>query len=375
MSSPSAPRSILICNIRLIGDVILTTPLVGLLKESYPEALIDLLVNPGTGEFLKKDPRVNRVIYTRSPQGKGYLREIFRKYDLAVTLNASDRGSVAAVLAGRRTRVGFHPEGGRGWQTFLRRMFFTHSIEFPPRLHIARLGQLIGESLGIEVGKLQAKLYWDAVDQERVDAFLESFGHRPFFVLHPFARWIYKYWSLDKFAALSDSVAKTYGLFPVWTSSPGPGERELLSRTVELCEVQPAAAPGILTLNQVACLLSRASLYLGLDTAVTHIAASSGVPIVALYGPTIAERWSPWNNDGPVKQQCPLPRGGQRTGKTILLQKDRPCVPCGQAGCDDSGENLSPCLMDIGMEEVLDAVDALLAGNPRHQDFIIGSAT
>jgi len=118
------------------------------------------------------------------------------------------------------------------------------------------------------------------------------------------------------------------------------------------------------------CLLSRAALYAGLDTAVSHLAATTGVPMVVLFGPTVAERWSPWNNDGPVEQQCPLPRGTQRAGRMILIQKDWDCVPCGKTGCDgDGGE--SRCLTEIQVQEVLDAVRELMEGRP---DAAVGGA-
>ena len=83
------PNTILIVNIRLIGDVILTTPLIGLLKDAYPEAAIDLLVNRGTGEFLEKDPRVRKVIYSNNREISAarkrnrYLMDIFCRYDMA----------------------------------------------------------------------------------------------------------------------------------------------------------------------------------------------------------------------------------------------------------------------------------------------------
>jgi heptosyltransferase-3 len=107
-------------------------------------------------------------------------------------------------------------------------------------------------------------------------------------------------------------------------------------------------------------LISRATFYLGLDTAISHLAASAGIPMVVLYGPTIAERWSPWNNSGPVAQQCPLPRGRQKTGRIIVLQKEWSCIPCGLAGCNDNWQE-SPCLQEIEPPEVLAAVDLLLA--------------
>ena len=116
---------------------------------------------------------------------------------------------------------------------------------------------------------------------------------------------------------------------------------------------------GALSLNGMTCLLSRASLYLGLDTAISHLAATTGIPMVVLYGPTIAERWSPWNNAGPVAQQFPEPRGTQRCGRTILIQKGWDCVPCGKSGCDDRG-GPSRCMAGIETEELLQAVESLL---------------
>jgi heptosyltransferase-3 len=137
----------------------------------------------------------------------------------------------------------------------------------------------------------------------------------------------------------------------------------LLREGAALCRRPPAVFTGSFTLNQMTCLLSRASLYVGLDTAVSHLAATTGVPMIVLFGPTIAERWSPWNNDGPVAQQCPRPRGIQRTGNIILVQKDWECVPCGTAGCDGRGGE-SQCMAEIEVAEVTGAVEALL-GRPR----------
>ena len=369
MSPP--PRSILVVCIRLIGDVILSTPLVSLLKSAYPAAEIDYLVNRGTGEFLEKDLRIRKVFYTRNREARkpignpepGYFRKIFRRYDMAITLNASDRGNLAVLIAGRRNRIGFYQELGflkTGW----RKLFLTHPLSFPGTIHVARVGQLVAEAIAIPVPRLEAKVFWDREDEEKREGFLRREGiETPFFVVHPFARWGYKYWVADRFAKVSDEIAGGYGLRPVWTSSPDPEEVRRLRETSALCRIRPALCAGEFTLNQMTCLLSRASLYVGLDTAVSHLAATTGVPMVVLFGPTIAERWSPWNNEGPVEQQCRLPRGTQRSGRMILIQKDWDCVPCGKAGCDGEGGE-SCCLTEIQVPEVLDAVRELMEGRP-----------
>jgi len=373
MSSPegfehivtASPSSILIINIRLIGDVILTTPLIGILKNAFPDAAIDFLVNRGTGEFLEKDPRVRRVIYSEKgsvaaggAREGGYLRDIFRRYDLAINMNASDRGSFAALLAGTKTRVGFFV-GDRWYTRLWKRLLFDHLIPMPYSTHVALLGKLVANALGVEVEQLRVTIYWDGQDEARVDQFMAHAGVTgPFFVIHPFARWRYKYWQMERIVALSDRVAERYGLCPVWTSSPAKDEKALLEFWAGQCRYRPALVKGEFSLNQMSCLLSRSSLYLGLDTAITHLAAAAGVPLVALYGPTIGERWSPWNNDGPLVQQCPLPRGVQRNGHIVLLQKEYPCIPCGKAGCDDAGGE-SPCMLGIEVDEVMDAVASL----------------
>ena len=249
---PPPPRSILVVCIRLIGDVILSTPLIGLLKGAWPEAEIDMLVNRGTGEFLEKDPRIRRVLYsrnreTREPVGKpepGYYFRIFRRYDMAINLNASDRGNIAVVLAGRKDRVGFHP-GGNRIRDIWKKLVMTHPVFFPFAIHVARVSQLAAEAIGISVTRLEAKVFWDGEDEARVDGFLRREGvPGPYFVIHPFARWRYKYWLPDRFAKVSDGIAEGYGLRPVWTSSPDPEEMRLLRDAAALCRFPPALCAG-----------------------------------------------------------------------------------------------------------------------------------
>ncbi len=363
---PPVPTKILIANIRLIGDVILTTPLIGLLKDAYPQAAIDLLVNRGTGEFLEKDPRVRSVLYSdgdlTSPgrTRTRYLGKIFRGYDLAINMNASDRGNIAALVASRRWRVGIY-YGNQFWKDFWKRLLFSHPIPYPFPIHYARLCQVVAERLGLPVTRLEAKVFWDTHDEAKVDSILSAMAvSGDYLVIHPFARWRYKYWLPEKFAAVSDAIFARYGLQPVWTSSPAAEERQALAAAAALCRIRPALIPGELNLNQMTCLLSRSTLYVGLDTAISHLAATTGIPMVALYGPTITNMWSPWDNVGPLAQQCPQPRGKQRSGSIIVIQKDMPCVPCGQAGCNDNGIE-PPCMLEIEVAEVLDAVAELMA--------------
>lgn len=359
------PKSILICNIRLIGDVVLTTPLVALLKQQYPNARIDFLVNSGTGEFLEKDPRITKVLYSdkwRDGSGglfNGYLGKILGKYDLAICMNPSDRGTIATILAGCSCRVGFY-EARNPFGAFWRKALLTHPLLYDDKQHVVLSCAWIADTLGLPVTQLEVKVFWDSADTEAVYKLLMK-NKQEYFVVHPFARWRYKYWDIERFAAVSDYIFTQYGLMPVWTSSPDPEETKLLISAAELCKIHPLLIPGQLTLNQMACLLQGASLYLGLDTAITHIAASTGVPTIALYGPTEIWRWHPWDNTMSLNNTLQSGyRGDYRSSTIIALQAPCDYYPCVRPSCYGEDSKI-PCLMALSIDKVCIEVDQILS--------------
>ncbi|MDP0495999.1 MAG: glycosyltransferase family 9 protein [Verrucomicrobiota bacterium JB024] len=369
MTQPlQAPQSVLIANIRLIGDVLLTTPLIGLLRRAYPDVQIDVLANKGTAEFLRGDPRVREVILTKNSEfataaeRRHYLPRIFRKYDWALNLNASDRGNTAAALAGRRVRLGFS-DNPSAFKSLWKRLLLTHNLPFTNTGHTVDRCAVIARALGLPEHPLEVTLAFTPAHAEKVERLLGELGvGEKFAVVHPFARWDYKFWRGEGFAEVSDHIHERYGLDMLWTSSPDPEEVARLREAAAKCKYPPKLCPGLLNLNEVSALLSRASLYLGLDTAVTHIAAthSARLPVVALYGPTLIERWHPWNPLGPASPQLGARKGIQLNGLIATVQKDWDCVPCGLANCDDRG-GLSPCMQQISVAEVETALAAVWA--------------
>lgn len=364
------PQSILIVNIRLIGDVVLSTPLLDLFAAAYPDAKVDFLVNRGTGEFLEKDPRVRRVYYSEKwhkgthSGSNAYLKSLFRKYDIAVCLNKSDRASLAAVAAGRRARIGYYdPDKTLG--VWWRKLLMSKALDYSEDVHVVMHCQEIAETLGLSVDHLRVRLFWDDTDNATVTGILGSGGvSGKYFVLHPFARWRYKYWDIERFIDLSDQVAGKYQLAPVWTSSPDPEEVGLLEAAAARCAIPPVVIPGTLSLNQMTCLIEQANLYLGLDTAISHIAASTGVPMVALYGPTEMWRWHPWDNESSVAGHATagITRGSYRSGSIVALQAACEHYPCIRPHCYRDGlEN--PCMMALSAQDVLREIVALLSKN------------
>jgi heptosyltransferase-3 len=102
-------------------------------------------------------------------------------------------------------------------------------------------------------------------------------------------------------------------------------------------------------------------LYVGPDTAVTHLAAATGVPTVALYGPTNHLKWAPWPADYAKNQSPFINKGGvQQVGNVILIQGLQDCVPCHQEGCERHLSSKSRCLEELDSMIVIRAVQNLV---------------
>jgi heptosyltransferase-3 len=118
---------------------------------------------------------------------------------------------------------------------------------------------------------------------------------------------------------------------------------------------------GTLSLAEVASIIAAARVFVGPDTAVTHLAAATGTPTVALYGPTNPLKWGPWPA-GYAADDTPFRRfGTQRVGNVLLLQAAGACVPCHEEGCDRHKESRSRCLDELSYARTIAAVEEMLA--------------
>jgi len=362
------PETILIINIRLIGDVILTTPLIDMIRKRWPTAKIDFLANRGTAEMLEKDPRLRKILYHENVREKGfkgrgvgggfYLFRILKRYDMAISLGDSDRGTIAAAIAGKRVRLGFLL-GHRGIKRWFRKLLLTHQVDFPPfHAHMIEACQRVFEVLGEEPGDPVVRVYWDDDDLRTVNERFPTLEQGRYLVVHPFARLGYKDLPEVQLVAAVTDLARDLDLAVVATSGPDQDEKRKLSELSFPEDIEVHRSPGSLTLNQVACLISRSRVYLGVDTAVSHIAASTGVPMVAFFGPSRIYRWGPWNNARPEFRYPE--RGRVQNGQIMVFQKDWDCVPCGLMGCN--GSFISDCLLEIEATEIVKAIQDTLRG-------------
>ncbi len=370
MNSQS-PKSILLVATRQIGDVLLVTPLLRSLRLAFPTAVIDVLVYTNKGGMLEGNPDCDAIIESdEHPDWRGYwnlLRRITRRYQLAVTTQANDRGHIYAWIAGRR-RVGLVPDlaSQSSWK---RRSCAAWTVLDNIATHTVVQNLRLADELGI--ARDYTVIPPRCADAERrvADLLPWNIGDA-YAVLHPLPMWHYKRWTRSGWVGLIDALRER-GFKVVLTGGPGDEERDFCAGLAQGMDVIELA--GKLPFGALPELLRRARLFVGPDTALTHLAAACGTPTLALYGPSNPVKWGPWPVAGryEVSPYTMLDRPWQRRGNVLLLQgvqpDDRaPCLPCREEGCDRHKRSASACLDDLPLEQVVSALDALLQPEQSH---------
>ena len=345
---PAHPR-ILVIALRRLGDVLLTTPLIRSLRRAWPLAKIDILVFSDTAAILEGNPDIDDVIHTpqqgSAGQSLSLAWRLWRGYDLAVTTQAGDRPTFLAVIAGRK-RAG--PVEDRLIGRIKRRMLDRH-VPMGEGVHrvedVLSLARLLGIQPVADVVCPQAALRPD----------LLPIG--PYAVIHAAPMFRYKQWHAQGWRAVA-SYFDVQGLAVVVTGGPGEAERLYLDEIWKGTDVH--RLDGKLSWPELTAALSKARVFLGPDTSVTHLAAAAGCPTVALYGPTDPRLWGPWPVSG---LSAPWEATGttQQRGNVWLVQNPLPCQPCQHEGCLRHLQSYSRCLDEQGAGPVIAALDMALS--------------
>jgi heptosyltransferase III len=337
------PRRILVIQMRRIGDVLLTTPVLESLRHAFPKATISMLVFAETANVLKGVSSVDEVMSISSRPSAveqlHLLTKIFQSFDIALCPSTSDRPLIFARLAARRS-FAFHRKGW-GWM-------FTATAPFDD-LHTHTVSQNLRliQLMGIEP-KALVRAPWEPLSTKHRPA-------KPYVVIHPFPKFEYKKWQVEHWQVLIDAITRA-GLEVIISGGHESDEirhNQRLAGAVDLS--------GCLSLAELSSLVSEARAYVGPDTATTHMAASLGTPTVALFGPSNPVKWGPWPAgdaaDALAFDQSPwCMRGSQHVGNVILLQGPGDCVPCRLEGCDRHVGSKSKCLDMLEPNSVLQAL-------------------
>ncbi len=295
---------ILIVKLSSIGDIVHTLPALAAIRRALPDAEIAWAVEQSAAEILRGSEMIDNLIEidTRSlrrgkiigeilPDAKRQLREL-RKFEFDVTLDFQGlfKSASIAKLAKAKKRFGFSKQNLREPAS---RFLLSDKIKVAPQTHIiVKNLNLVKEALNIFVPEsdFEFPIYTDESHQTEAAKIIEQSGEN-FAILNPAGGWTTKLWHAEKFGALADKLWEENNLTSVITTTPN--EIELARR------VMNNSKSGKVTTSQPSLkgfyeLAKRARIYIGGDTAPTHLAVAANAPVVGIFGPT---EW--WRNGSP----------------------------------------------------------------------------
>lgn len=274
-----------------LGDIIHTLPAAAALRESYPRARIDWLVNTRWSSLLAGNADINRVIcVNRSALGGtvSCLRELrATRYDCALDFQSLYRSAIFSFASGAPRRIGFDRHYAREG---LASLFYTEHVH-PRGFHKVDHNLSLVEAAGARRIPARFPLVVPVEAEESIRVELVRHGISSYYVLSPGAGWRSKCWPAERFGELHQKLAQRYG----WRAvvSFAPEERSLAEKVRSTASnSEPILLP--LDLPQLMALLRRARFLVAGDTGPLHLASALGIPVVGLYGPTDPARNGPY---------------------------------------------------------------------------------
>lgn len=330
-------RCILVIKLRAIGDVLLSTPVLRSLRDAFPSSRIDFLTEASSREVVEGNPAIDSsIIFEGSNMsGLGLILAVRRRnYDLVIDLFGNPRSALVTLLSGARYRTGYRFNWrrycynigvrGRGGE--------VHNVEF--NLDALR-------ALGIATLDPAVSFHTDRASEEFAERFfaLSELDGRPVVALNPGGGWYTKRWPPQSFAELGDMIARAYSarIIIVWGPREEERARSIASRMSEVPILVPKSS-----LRELGSVLRRSSALVTNDSGPMHVAAALGIPVLAIFGPTIPEL------QGPV---------GDR--HVVVQNRRLVCLGCNLTSCGFG----NPCMEQLPAEEVFAAFRTLVEKN------------
>jgi heptosyltransferase-2 len=309
----SRERILVVCT-RYVGDTVLAIPFLRNLRRAHPDAVIDVFAERAAREVLAACPYHDALVAWERPR-RSWLASLAglrataamlrgRGYSRAYLLKRSTSAALLAWLAGIPRRIGFASEVGRA--------LLTTAVRLPRGRHQvqAYLDQLRAEGVAVDDGRNEN--WVPAPVAARSSALLAALpAARPRVLLAVRGTDAARFWRFDRWARLVEWLVREQGCEIVLCGAPLDSAAH---RRLEAA-VDPAVAPHIhdfsrtVPLREAGGLIARMDLCIGVDTGLVHLAASFGVPVTVLVGPTDPNQWSPWMTRSAVVRSTRVVRG------------------------------------------------------------------
>ncbi|MBW2553544.1 MAG: glycosyltransferase family 9 protein [Deltaproteobacteria bacterium] len=326
-------KKICVIHLNQIGDLVFSLPLLKALRENFLDASIHSVVKPYLEELLSGSPYVDRIILRK--RGLKAQRELLKnirknRYDLLISLSTSEECLTLTAFSKARVKAGFSRfpwnvcldvkdtiEGHNSWR---------NNLKLLKRLNV-------NVNKNDYVGLL-------SLDKNECDLTLPN----KFVIISPGAsrRRFAKTWGEAKFAELMLSLKNKYDLIPVLVG--GKDNLEYNNTIIrQLRENDQGKGMDVINttgtgLRELCSMIKDASLFVGIDSGIMHLASSLDIPVVGIFGPT-----------------DPFYVGPQNDRSIVVREEEMKCVPCYLKAC-----NHRDCMKKLTVDKVLHACEQIL---------------
>ncbi|HEY7499404.1 MAG TPA: glycosyltransferase family 9 protein [Vicinamibacterales bacterium] len=354
--------NILLIRLRMIGDVVFTTPLPRALKRAFPDSRLTYLVERDAAPVVAGNPHLDELLVVQRPSGWRRLRDDVTlartlraaRFDVVIDLHGGPRSSWLAWATGAPQRIGYDI-AGRSWH-------YTRTVHRPrglePRHSVVNQWALLTAIDGWpfpapDPTRDAVEMALDPAADRRIADRLRKAGvdaRHTVIVIHVSAGNPFRRWPEPAFARLVTALASADSRRRIILSS-GPSDRTAADRIAASARglLGPDRAPRVLEfgdidLAEIRALVARSGLFIGGDTGPLHIAAATATPIVGIFGPTLPERSAPWRDPRAITESIEI--------------KGLPCRPCEQRTCEPGDFR---CLTRLDPESVIAAAERALS--------------
>jgi heptosyltransferase-2 len=341
-------EKILVVQTSFLGDVILTTPLIGEIKRKFPQAKLSVICKAQIRELLETNRAIDEVlVYDKAGSQRGFstlwkkAQELRRRgFTIAISPHKSLRTAVLLFLAGIPCRIGFRQSAG--W------FLYHYRVDRVGSQHDVDRNLSILTAFGIDVSKSQKKfeLEPDSVARRSVARAFQSYGiqgseDKLIFGLSPGSVWPMKRWQIDGYAKVIHDLKQAYACEVLLFGASE--DRDTIAKLQQLTGYLAVDLGGRFSLRELPAAMERCDLFICNDTGPMHVAVARGVPVVAIFCATTPSLgFYPYSS------------------KAIVVEKDlhcRPCSPHGGLRCPLGTED---CIRLVRPEYVMEAVRELL---------------
>lgn len=333
---------ILIVKLAGIGDLLLATPALRALRDTYPQARIDLLVTPDSAGLLNGWEVIDNIIVldkylfdhpkqiVKNPQTLFHLKDLWQTlraghYDTVLLFHHLTlpfgrlKHQLLMRATGAKWRVGL--DNGHGW--FLNVRVDDQGFG---AMHEADYAMAVTEAVGAVVKDKHLVLPLSTTERQQARQIV--YGEtdpdqvvRPIIALHPGSGGYStaRRWAPERFAQLADTLYQDFGGQVLILG--GPEEQELHQNIISKLKskVPVRSLAGKSSIKTTAAVLELADVFIGNDAGVMHLAAAVGAPTVAIFSLSNAEAWGPYTGDPTSK-------------RAAIVRLDLPCMPCFYSG-------------------------------------------